>query len=334
MKLENLPQMGWPKFIVQALLLGGLLASPGWTEVSDDLARLCSPDVPSMVAAGESLCALEERAIPGLVQLLDRDETITPTSQLGADGSVMYAGHGGPGACFLYVFYGLNETEVRAGWMLERITFQDFGFGSEWDGDRRTVAERHAAATNAREWWASRKQGWTSLCGLEEALAGENGRAQGKALYFLRNQSRDRSCSGLNEQTYFSRVHPLIEKLVTSKYPETREAAAGIWARAEANRTGRRRHLFLKKPDPVTSEEQVYQLQGDSLTLDARVVARVGDPVSLLKSKIPCTDLLGMPLLETIPPLLVLEKNGRIDSWEDESEKALPWGPCRSNWLH
>lgn len=88
-----------------------------------------------MVAAGDALCASEEEAIPELITLLKMERTILPTSRPWAIGSYMYPGHGGSGACFPFVFYELNESQVRAGWLLERITFQDFGFVSEWEGD-------------------------------------------------------------------------------------------------------------------------------------------------------------------------------------------------------
>lgn len=326
--LESLT-MRFANVVVYGLTLTMLLAGPASaekSEVSTAISQLCSANVPTMVSAGKSLCALEERAIPGLISLLKTDQIIVPTSPLGAPGSVMYAGHGGPGACFPYVFYGLNETQVRAGWILERITFQDFGFGSQWDGDRRTPAERHAAAIRAKQWWSSQGPSWKRVLGLEDALRSDSPTLQKDALRFLCNQDRDGNCSSLNETTYFAQVHPAVQSLFDSEKPHIREAAAAIWARAERNKSHNKRELFLDGSRPSAAVHDIYLLQDDALVLNGQILARVGDPLSLLQGKAPCKELLGRPRLETIPPLFVEVTNGRIASWETFSGgERPPW---------
>lgn len=312
-----------------AALVFNLPAKSEGNPLIPELERLQSADITALVSAGDHLCALEERAIPALIALLDTDQTVLPASPLGAPGSVMYPGHGGPGACFQFVSYELNEIQVRAGWLLERITFNDFGFASEWFNGRRSPEERHAAAARATSWWADQHKNWTRLSGLREALRSDSPGSQLKALLYLQDRGSDGICSGLDETTYFSQIHPLVQNLLQSQHRGVRESAAAVWARTERSKSQGQRRFLIDRAHLANSQQDFYLLQDGSLILNGSTVVNIGDPLNSLTAKVPVVDFLGTPAVDTIPPLVIEASNGVITSWHLLDSNSVPWD--RSN---
>lgn len=322
--------------IVQGVLLCIVLCGkPSYCQGrTEEIDRLCSPDIPTMVSASDSLCALEERAIPGLISLLDDEHTIVPISPLGAPGSVMYDGHGGWGACFSYVPYGLNEAQIRAGWLLERITFQDFGFATTWEGTGFRRPDRKIVASVAKKWWSSRNKNWDRFTGLQEALTGNSMSAQMRALYYLQNNGRDGSCRGLTQSAYLAEIHPSVRKLMGSESQGIRELAAGIWVQVEERMSPENGQIFLDKVHPSDREEQIYFLKDGSLTRDGQTIATIGDSLELLHAKVSTSqDWLGSPALDTVPSLVLSVTGGKIVSWSSHVYgEGLPWEPAKRSW--
>ena len=177
--------------------------------------------------------SLQVRAIPELIKLLDRDELVklTNTADLIYPGAKMFYGHGG------ILPYDIDWLSVRAGWVLEELTFRRFGFQEEglneesirrlvpwvprdvpledifeleWDPEvRRTMREE--AVSRAKEWWSKAQSGWKRLDDLEEALMSDSFNRQSFAIEWMRYGKT--ACEGLDLETYRERLLPLIQRL-------------------------------------------------------------------------------------------------------------------------
>ena len=137
------------------------------------ISELRSSDWPTVWLAALALEAKGKRAIPPLIELLGSDEFVKlkNTADLIYPGATETYGHG-----FL-IEYDLDWIAVRAGWVIEAITFQAFGYRQTpfrmKDGTE-NVAEaakvRAAAGDRVREWWSSSSSTWTRLAGLLDGL--------------------------------------------------------------------------------------------------------------------------------------------------------------------
>lgn len=133
--------------------------------------------------------SLQEMAIPALLYLVDSKEVVplTNTMDLIYPGAKTFYGHG------YMVDYAIDSLAVRAGWVLESITFQDFGFHSgtiqedallkamrenppgdmpleQAVGPQKAPGPISEAAARARRWWAKAGPTWTRFQGVVEAL--------------------------------------------------------------------------------------------------------------------------------------------------------------------
>lgn len=164
-------------------------------------------------------------SIPSLLEMMD-DERYIPlqhTAGLGYPGGKDFFAHGFLADC------PLNWLPARAGWVLEKITFEDFGFsvGSEerdriWKqvapmrarGDSeeqidafvkadelaKVVPRARKSRALARAWWSKRQTDWTRFRGIQDALNSDNPIRQHRALDFLANT--DNICDGLTLQSF------------------------------------------------------------------------------------------------------------------------------------
>lgn len=313
--------------ILGLLLVFNLLGTSVGAEPKE--ADLCSPDVATMLAAGDRLCHLEEASVPFLIRLLDTDERIFPTSQPGTGGA-MYIGHGGCPGCYPFLFYGLNETQVRAGWMLERITFQDFGFSCDSALDREPSKEvRQAAVARARAWWQAQPRDWRRVDGIRTALMEGSPWAQRGALDYLLHRNRDGDCASLTESSYFEKLHPVIADLFASPVAEVREKAAEVWLRVEFHQPGQPlSHLIPKSEVAQLTRSSTWEWTGNGVVHEGRVAARVGDPLSQLTAEVPvCWSFDNWVALETVPTMCLEVEDGKITYFWDLGKTALPWEP-------
>lgn len=265
-------------------------------EVAALLADLQSEDWPRVRAAAFALECLQERAVPGLLHLVD-DPRRAPLVR--AD-RVRRPGH--PEGTGPWIPYDLDRISARAGWVLEKITFQSFGFAES----RESPA---GAAARAREWWQGRR-GWTRLDGLLEALDSGDESRQIRAVLFL--TAGDTPCSGLDEESYRQRVEPALAPLAArAAAGEVRDAdlaalALSLRPAEPARLTVRgvrpglsleeaRRALGAGPPQTVQYRGEpwlrfdevrlqaspagaVERVSGDRLERDGREVARAGQP--------------------------------------------------------
>ncbi|MCA9795076.1 MAG: hypothetical protein KC910_24880, partial [Candidatus Eremiobacteraeota bacterium] len=172
----------------------------------------------------------------------------------------------------------LDPLARRAGWVLSRLAFQNFG---AWDKQQDPLA-----AARAREWWAAQAPSWQRLDGLEAALKGHG--LTYRALDFLHDGAYwGEFCEGLTRRAYFDRILPLIVKLQQSEDLDIRKRARGLpmveYPRCE---------LSLNGVTPANSEQEVAaagaewqwhpfnpHISGQLLYLDGQCIATLGDPV-------------------------------------------------------
>ena len=163
--------------LVLALCLCPLPVAAG--EVDALIADLRSAEWSKVQEAANRLVSLEGKAVPALLPLLDSREAVplVNTADLIYPGAKTFYGHG------RVINYALDSVAVRAGWILESMTFQDFGFRSgtitedklfqamrEHPGDmplEQAVGPQKgpepiaAASYRARKWWAKSGKGLT-----------------------------------------------------------------------------------------------------------------------------------------------------------------------------
>jgi hypothetical protein len=185
----------------------------------------------------------QEAAVPALLVLMEdgRRIPLADTADLIYPGAKAFYGHG------FIVDYDLDSLAIRAGWVLEEITFQDFGFrAGQIDHDallrkalqgtadrplsdvvnaRPTEQERiEKAGAAAREWWKKAGREWSRLRGLQEALASPSPRRQMTALHYLRFGKT--GCAGLDAKTYAGTLLPHVRRLAEAASDAVREQAA------------------------------------------------------------------------------------------------------------
>ncbi len=200
----------------------------------------------------------QAKAIPALLELTESREVVPliNTMDLIYPGAKTFYGHG------YIVNYALDSLAVRAGWVLETITFQDFGFRSgtiqedalfaamrerpgdmpleEAVGPQKTPGPGPiaAAAARARQWWARHGRHWSRYQAVVEALDSKDPRRQADILIWLRGGLSD--CDGL-EAKFDREIRPRIAKLTSSPDPTVSQQAGyllkeGLWSEKRMNK--------------------------------------------------------------------------------------------------
>ncbi|MBL8679878.1 MAG: hypothetical protein JNK05_11965 [Myxococcales bacterium] len=187
-------------------------ASNDWRKVRRAAERIESAD-----RAGVATLIAMLRA-PRRVPLSNADEVIYPGARR-ASGS-------GP-----VIQYELDWTTDRAGWVLEALTFDDFGFSTTTQpGTREEAAVRRARAVRtARTWWRQHRTRWTRLDAVREALSGTTDR-QRRVLHWLRFGTTP--CVGFTVRFFFDEVVPMVRGIYRrTRDREVRDLAAEILGR-------------------------------------------------------------------------------------------------------
>lgn len=181
-----------------------------------------------------------QKAIPLLIRLLDRDEIVKlqNTADLIYPGAETFYGHG------WIINYDLDWLSVRAGWLLEEITFQDFGFSehgidhdnllsaavagkrdvplgdvAEIDSDpTQRIQRRSEAVARAKAWWRLNHPHWTRLSALSNALRSENSYCVLNALSWLRHG--ESPIDGFSHDLYVKDIYPVVQRLAKSQDDE------------------------------------------------------------------------------------------------------------------
>jgi hypothetical protein len=210
------------------------------TDFDQLLKDFVGADWSTVSAAKEKLENYEEKTIPLIIPLLENNTV----NKLKNTGSLIY-----PGAEKFFGYgqiidYDIDNISVRAGWLLEEISFNNFGFTgihmpdedligfikltfpeyynnstnrklletSSVDNLRKIIHD--LSVRNAKEWWQRESTTWTRLKALNEALKSYDEKCQVKALFYMRNG--DTKCTGLTKDYYIDNISKEIVRLSTS----------------------------------------------------------------------------------------------------------------------
>ncbi len=199
--------------------------------------------------AKEKLENYEAQAIPMIIKLLDRNEVVKLTNT----GSLIYPGAEKVFGYGQIVAYDIDNVSIRAGWLLEEISFNNFGFSGFHlpkyelmpfikitfpdyynNSNNRKILETSTEAElrntiyklsikNAKEWWITYGSSWTRLEALVEALKSYDEKRQVKALFYMRNG--DTKCTGLTKEYYIENISKEIVRLSSSDTQRVSEHA-------------------------------------------------------------------------------------------------------------
>jgi hypothetical protein len=226
-----------------------LISGTGNEPIKSLVSNFISTDWPTVNAAKEKIENLGAAAIPEMVALMGDCEVkkLQNTGDLIYPGAEKFFGHG------QIIDYEIDMVCIRAGWLLEELTFRNFGFSGihlpsneladfismtfpeylSIDDHRQQAdmldeeGKRHLIRTlsieRARTWWQNSLKQWTRLASLEQALNSQDEKSQVKALFYLRNGKT--TCKGLNQKFYKSRLSRTIEKLSKSSTNRVSENA-------------------------------------------------------------------------------------------------------------
>jgi hypothetical protein len=168
----------------------------------------------------------QKEVIPKLVEL-SSDTTfvkLTGTGDLIYPGAEEWYGHG------QYVPYAMDWISIRAGWLIEELTFQDFGYETTNTGNltwkdkpegEKLKELRKLQAEKVKKWWKENGTKWTRLESLKEALLSNNVNRISNAVQFLRFGKTE--CDGLNREVFLKEIKPLALKLRDSENKDINE---------------------------------------------------------------------------------------------------------------
>ncbi|MGV0946111.1 hypothetical protein ACTS93_02865 [Empedobacter falsenii] len=212
------------------------------------IAELKHSDFSAIYKVKDSIVNYQKDAIPELIELLKDTSFVklNNTADLIYPGAEKFYGHG------WIVNYDIDWISVRAAWLLEEITFQNFGYrdltinedklmslhkqdytsylqtGShDIDFKDKTPREqliiyRLMLADRVLKWWDKNKNGWTRLNAIKEALSSIDEQRQSLALRYLRFGKTD--CDGLTLENYKKEIKPIIKKIKRSKNENAEQA--------------------------------------------------------------------------------------------------------------
>jgi hypothetical protein len=219
-----------------------------------------SRDWDKVRVAKDALESRQAEAIPALVALLDRDERVElrNTADLIYPGAKEFYGHGG------IVYYDIDWISARAGWALEKLTFQEFGFREDAikesdlfkaavSGQEKVQLKdpamteaarkqlRAEAGARAKAWWQKSRGSWNRFDAVLEALRSDDPVRQVWTFQWIRNGST--RCDGLNMESFKKHILPEVERLAKSTDTRVREEVrylledeGGWWLRQKTER--------------------------------------------------------------------------------------------------
>jgi hypothetical protein len=221
----------------------------GQTDIDLLIKDFTSNDWKLVKEAKAKLENYEAQAIPKLIPLLEKNEIVKliNTGSLIYPGAEKFFGYG------QVVDYDIDNIAIRTGWLLEDISFNNFGFSGchlapddllnfikvtfpdyyNNSNNRKkldTITEAELGNTifklsvlSAKDWWAKENANWTRLQALINALKSFDEKRQVKALFYMRNG--DSRCSGLTKDYYIDYISKEIVRLSSSDTQRVSEHA-------------------------------------------------------------------------------------------------------------
>jgi len=178
----------------------------------------------------DSIVDRGKEIIPQLIILLEDTSFIKleNTADLIYPGAEKFYGHGWA------VPYDIDWISVRSAWLLEEITFQNFGYLNlplnegkitqlhDKVSRQDLITYRKSLADSVTKWWDKNKSTWTRFNALKEALSSNNIQRQNFALYYLRFDKTN--CEDLTADKYNTELKPLVEKIKSRKSEGSEQA--------------------------------------------------------------------------------------------------------------
>jgi len=203
-------------------------------------------------AKNDILLKYQKESIPKLISLLKDTGYVklVNTADLIYPGAKKFYGHG------YIVNYDIDWISVRAAWVLEEITFQDFGYLTRLPIDEKALLALHQKdyqnylnkgyhdinyqdttsrglmiryrlllAYKANQWWTRNKSTWTKLNALKDALASHNEHREGLAIYYLgQGDDFDAKTELATRKAYYKQIKSLVVQIKDSKDGESERA--------------------------------------------------------------------------------------------------------------
>jgi hypothetical protein len=195
--------------------------------------------------AEKELESRQTLVIPDAIKLLDKDVKVKlkNTWDLIYPGADQFYGHG------WVLDYDVDWVSVRAGWLLEELTFQDFGFQegvidhdailaaviagksesfvsdlkARLKGQDAKKQSRILAAQRAKDWFQREGANWKRFDAVVGGLKGSNTSLQTRILQWLRN--RETKCDGLTIASFNELILPEVKRLARSSDVNLKEEA-------------------------------------------------------------------------------------------------------------
>lgn len=237
------------QYILFCSLSVPLFSATKYEPLDQIISDFLSTDWPTVLSAKEKLENTGSACISQIVALMNdcRIHKLENTGDLIYPGAEKYYGHG------QIIDYDIDDICIRAGWLLEEMTFMNFGFTGVHLADqelshyiRYTFPAYYSDGTNqhhldeltaagkrklirslsieeARNWWRSNSTEWNRLSALEDALNSPDEKRQVKALFYIRNGKT--RCIGLGENFYKARLENTIMTLSKSETSRVSENA-------------------------------------------------------------------------------------------------------------
>ena len=191
----------------------------------------------------------QEEIIPTLIKMLKDTSFVrlTCTIDLIYPGATKFYGHGH------YIPYDIDWLSVRAGWLLEELTFQDFGYKTTdvddtylynlmktkykeyiengtydivWKNktpNEKITEARRLQAKIVEKWWKKNKKNWNRTDAIKEALISKDVTRISAASQFL--AYGETKCNGLTWKIFEEEIKPLGMELANSENEEIRKHA-------------------------------------------------------------------------------------------------------------
>jgi hypothetical protein len=223
------------------------------TKIDSCITLLCSAECGKVFKAKHDiLLNYQNEAIPKLITLLNDTSYVklVNTADLIYPGTKEFYGHG------YIVNYDIDWISVRAAWVLEQITFQDFGYLNSLPINKKSLLALHQQdyqnylnkghhdinykdttsrdslikyrlllAHKANRWWKRNKSNWTKLAALKSALASHNEHREELAIYYLRQgDDFDAKTKLADRRAYYAQIKDLVIQIKNNKDSASEQA--------------------------------------------------------------------------------------------------------------
>jgi len=204
------------------------------------IADFVSSEWGKVYKAKDSLLNIGKTVIPDLIRLMDAPrafEKLQSTADLIYPGATKFYGHG------WVIDYDLDWITIRAGWAMENLTSQHFGFSEnvitekelmdlhkkdyakyietgkhDVNFERQKFKELNIIIEKAKEWWKNNKDNWTPLKGLKDAIYSDDIYRQLDAIQQMRYPRF--KIKGYNQQWFDKEIKTRIIELNKSNDEE------------------------------------------------------------------------------------------------------------------